>query len=127
MALLLGHGATYGISAIPCALEVPRAELKTSACVGAMRTLIPEVFAGEVSFGAAGYRASHGSEGSTCSSAVSPRFNSSPSRSLLRGFCDARRHGAVLLSGLLSQSKSGPLSRMHGLALGSRAHSHSFA
>ena len=33
----------------------------------------------------------------------------------------------VLLSGLLSQSKSGPLSRMHGLALGSRAHSHSFA
>jgi hypothetical protein len=37
------------------------------------------------------------------------QFNSSLARSLLRGFCDARRHGVVLLSGLLSQSKSGPL------------------
>jgi hypothetical protein len=48
-------------------------------------------------------------------------------RSLLRGYCDALRRCAVLLSGLLSQSESGPLSRMHGLALGSRAHSHGFA
>jgi hypothetical protein len=39
----------------------------------------------------------------------SPQINSSLARSLLRGHCDARRHGAVLLPGLLSQSKSGPL------------------
>jgi len=39
----------------------------------------------------------------------SPRINSSLARSLLRGLCDALRHCAVLLSGLLSQSKSGPL------------------
>ena len=37
------------------------------------------------------------------------QFHSSLARSLLQGFCDALRHGAVLLSGLLSQSKSGPL------------------
>jgi len=37
------------------------------------------------------------------------QFHSSLARSLLRGFCDALRHCAVLLSGLLSQSKSGPL------------------
>jgi hypothetical protein len=37
------------------------------------------------------------------------QFHSSLARSLLRGFCDARRHCAVLLSGPLSQSKSGPL------------------
>ena len=55
------------------------------------------------------------------------RFNSSLTRSLLRGQCDARRHCVVLLSGLLSQNRSGPLSRMHDLALGSRAHSHGFA
>jgi hypothetical protein len=70
---------------------------------------------------------SSGSGGSDCSVGVSPRFNSSLTRSLLRGQCDARRHGVVLLSGLLSQSRSGPLSRMHDLALGSRAHSHGFA
>jgi hypothetical protein len=39
----------------------------------------------------------------------SPQINSSLARSLLRGFCDALRHCAVLLSGLLSQSKSGSL------------------
>jgi hypothetical protein len=70
---------------------------------------------------------SSGSGRSDCSVGVSPRFNSSRTRSLLRGQCDARRHGVVLLSGLLSQSRSGPLSRMHDLALGSRAHSHGFA
>jgi hypothetical protein len=70
---------------------------------------------------------SSGSERSDCSIGVSPRFNSSLTRSQLRGLCDARRHGVVLLSGLLSQSRSGPLSRMHDLALGSRAHSHGFA
>ena len=37
------------------------------------------------------------------------QFHSSLARSLLRGFCDALRHCAVLLSGLHSQSKSGPL------------------
>ena len=70
---------------------------------------------------------SSGSERSDCSISVSPRFNSSLTRSLLRGQCDARRHCVVLLSGLLSQNRSGPLSRMHDLALGSRAHSHGFA
>jgi hypothetical protein len=70
---------------------------------------------------------SSGSERSDCSIGVSPRFNSSLTRSLLRGQCDARRRCVVLLSGLLSQNRSGPLSRMHDLALGSRAHSHGFA
>src|SRR5271157_1395455 len=37
------------------------------------------------------------------------QFHSSLARSLLRGSCDALRHCAVLLAGLLSQSKSGPL------------------
>jgi hypothetical protein len=52
--------------------------------------------------------ASPGSGNSIVLQCVS-QFHSSLARSLLRGLCDALRHCAVLLSGLLSQSKSGPL------------------
>jgi hypothetical protein len=45
----------------------------------------------------------------------------------LRATSGALRHIAALLSGLLSQSQFGPLSRMRGSALGSRAPCSGFA
>ena len=108
---LLGHGKANGISPLLCALERGRAEQQTSDTGCEMRLFVLRSggekvwiwFAGHKIYGIARKREF------AWFRCESPRFNSSLARSLLRGFCDALRHGAVLLSGLLSQSESGPL------------------
>ena len=113
---LLGHGEANEILPLLCVLEHGRAEQPTRDTGCEMRCLVSRTgsrgqAAREVGSGVAG----HWTDGivrkwrdRSVLMRVS-RFNSSLARSLLRGFCDALRHCAVLLSGLLSQSKSGPL------------------
>jgi hypothetical protein len=111
MKSLLGHGGTNGISPSLCAIERGRAEQQTGDSGCEMRLFVQR--SGEEKRGS-GFTG-HWTDGivrkrrdRSVLMRVS-RFNSSLARSLLRGFCDALRHGTVLLSGLLSQSKSGPL------------------
>ncbi len=108
---LLGREVAIRISSLLCALECGRAELKTRDTGCEMWLFAPRSGSEKCGSGVAG----HGSYGiarrhRVCIVQVRvSQFHSSLARSLLRGLCDARRHGAVLLSGLLSQSKSGPL------------------
>ena len=109
---LLGQDAMNTTSPVLCArLRVAAAGPKTARLRSCeMRLFAPEVWACRKWLWFAGRMTSSGSEvDRIVLIVVSPRFNSSLTRSLLRGQCDARRHGVVLLSGLLSQSKSGPL------------------
>jgi hypothetical protein len=108
---LLGHGVTIGISSLLCALEHGRSEQQSaipdSRCVSLFHGLAARK--ADLDLPVFGLTASPGSVEFVSFRCESPQINSSLARSLLRGFCDARRHGAVLLSGLLSQSESGPL------------------
>jgi hypothetical protein len=111
MKSLLGHDGANGISSLLCALERGRAEQQTRNTGCEMRLFVPRSGDGKCGSGFAGnkvYGIARKRE-FAWSRCESPRINSSLARSLLRGFCDARRHCAVLLSGLLSQSESGPL------------------
>ena len=107
MQSLLGHGEVNGITPLLCALERDYAEWKTCDAGCEMRFFVPRSDGEKVDLVCRGM-ASPGSGSSVVLQCVS-QFHSSLARSLLRGFCDALRHCAVLLSGLLSQSKSGPL------------------
>ena len=116
MKSLLGHGETNGISPLLCALECGRSEQQTRDTGCEMRCLVSrsgprglEARKADLDLPVFGLTASPGSVEFVSFRCESPQINSSLARSLLRGFCDARRHGAVLLSGLLSQSESGPL------------------
>ena len=107
MRSLPGLGVTDGISPLLCALERDHAEWKTCDTGREMRLFVQRSDAKSGDLVCRGM-ASPGSGNSIVLQCVS-QFHSSLARSLLRGFCDALRHCAVLLSGLLSQSKSGPL------------------
>jgi len=107
MQSLLGHGEAKGITPFLCALERDHAECKTRDTVCETRLFVPRYDGEKVDLVCRGM-ASPGSGNSIVLQCVS-QFHSSRARSLLRGLCDALRHCAVLLSGLLSQSKSGPL------------------
>ena len=113
---LLGHGLTNGIPPLLFALEYSRAEQQTSESGCEMRCLVSRSGSrglaarkADLVLPGIGPMASPGSGEFASFRCESPRINSSLARSPLRGFCDALRHGAVLLSGLLSQSKSGSL------------------
>jgi hypothetical protein len=123
---LVGQDVADRTSTFPCVVEREHAEAKRAMEAAKCGSLSRGLLVREVALVCRSMTSS-GSGRSDCSISVSPRFNSSLTRSLLRGLCAARRHCVVLLSGLLSQNRSGPLSRMHDLALGSRAHSHGFA
>jgi hypothetical protein len=107
MQSLLGHGEANGITPLLCALERDHAEWKTRDTGREMRLFVQRSDARSGDLVCRGMT-SPGSGNSLVLQCVSP-FHSSLARSLLRGLCDALRHCAVLLSGLLSQSKSGPL------------------
>jgi len=107
MKSLLGHGEANGISPFLCTLERDHAEWKTCDTGREMRIFVPRSDSEKADLVCRGM-ASPGSGNSIVLQCVS-QFHSSLARSLLRGLCDALRHCAVLLSGLLSQSKSGPL------------------
>ena len=107
MRSLLGHGEANRITPLLCALECSRAELQTCDTGREMRIFVPRSDSEKADLVCRGM-ASPGSGNSIVLQCVS-QFHSSLARSLLRGLCDALRHCAVLLSGLLSQSKSGPL------------------
>jgi hypothetical protein len=107
MQSLLGHGEANGITPLLCALERDHAEWKTCDAGSEMRLFVPRSDGEKVDLVCL-VMASPGSGNSLVLQCVS-QFHSSLARSLLRGLCDALRHCAVLLSGLLSQSKSGPL------------------
>jgi len=107
MQSLLGHGEANEITPLLCALECDHAEWKTCDAGCEMRLFVPRSDARSGALVCRGM-ASPGSGNSIVLQCVS-QFHSSLARSLLRGYCDALRHYAVLLSGLLSQSKSGPL------------------
>ena len=107
MQSLLGHGEANGITPLLCALERDHAEWKTCDAGCEMRLFVQRSDGEKVDLVCRGM-ASPGSGRALFLKRVS-QFHSSLARSLLRGFCDALRHCAVLLSGLLSQSKSGPL------------------
>ena len=107
MQSLLGHGEANGISPFLCALERDHAEWKISNAGCEMRPFVPRLGARSGNLSAGEW---HRQEAwSALFLARVSQFHSSLARSLLRGYCDALRHCAVLLSGLLSQSKSGPL------------------
>ena len=112
MQSLLGHGEANGITPLLCALERDHAEWKTRDALYGMP--LPLLCFGsrgqarEVWIWFAGQWHRQKAGAALFLKCVS-QFHSSLARSLLRGFCDALRHCAVLLSGLLSQSKSGPL------------------
>jgi hypothetical protein len=107
MQSLLGHGEVNGITPLLCALERDHAEWKTCDAGSEMRLFVQRSGARSGDMVRRGM-ASPESRNSIVLQCVS-QFHSSLARSLLRGLCDALRHCAVLLSGLLSQSKSGPL------------------
>ena len=107
MQSLLGHDEANGITPLLCAFERDYAEWKTGDAVCEMRLFVPRSDSEKVDL-VCREMASPGSGNSIVLQCVS-QFHSSLARSLLRGLCDALRHCAVLLSGLLSQSKSGPL------------------
>ena len=125
MKSLLGHGEANRISPLLCALECDYAERKTRDTACELRLFVQSSDAKSMDRVCRGM-ASPGSVESVFLKRVS-QFHSSLARSLLRGLCDALRalHRSAFRTPL--QSKSGPCSRMHGLALGSRAHSHRFA
>ena len=112
MQSFLGHGEANGITPLLCALEREHAEWKTrDALYGMPFPLLcfgsrGQARAGWIWFAGEWHRQEAGA--ALFLKGVS-QFYSSLARSLLRGYCDALRHYAVLLSGLLSQSKSGPL------------------
>jgi len=108
MQSLLGHGEANGISPELCALERDYTERKTRDAKREMRPLVQRSGSAECVSGFAGEWRSQEARRALFLKCVS-KVHSSLARSLLRGFCDARRHCAVLLSGLLSQSESGPL------------------
>ena len=111
MESLLGHGEVNEISPILCALERDHVERKTCDAGCEMQLFVQRSGEETRGSGVAGL----GTDGIARKQGVCivqmrvSQINSSLARSLLRGFCDALRHGAVLLSGLLSQSKSRPL------------------
>ena len=107
MQSLLGHGEENEITSLLCSLEHDHAEWKTRDTGREMRLFVPRSDGEKDDLVCRGM-ASPESGNSIVLQCVS-QFHSSLARSLLRGFCDALRHCAVLLSGLLSQSKSGPL------------------
>jgi hypothetical protein len=107
MKSLLGHGEANGITPLLCALERDHAEWKTRDTECEMRVFVQRSGARSMDLVCRGM-ASPGSRNSIVLKCVS-QFHSSLARSLLRGLCDALRHCAVLLFGLLSQSESGPL------------------
>ena len=107
MQSLLGHDEAKGITPFLCALERDHAECKTRDTGCETRLFVPRSDGEKVDLVCRGM-ASPESGSSIVLQCVS-QFHSSRARSLLRGLCDALRHCAVLLSGLLSQSKSGPL------------------
>lgn len=104
---LPGQGMASEIPPLLCALEYGRAEWQTSDTACEMRPFVPRS-GGEAGSGLP-VEGRVGKQRDRVQMRVSPGSIPSLARSLLRGLCDARRHGAVLLSGLLSQSKSGPL------------------
>ena len=107
MQSLLGHGEANGITPLLCALERDRAEWQTRDNRCEMPLFVP--------------RSGARSMDMVCRAMASPESGSSvvleaclpvpflTSSVTASGLCDALRHCAVLLSGLLSQSKSGPL------------------
>jgi hypothetical protein len=107
MQSVLGHGEANGITPFLCALERDHAVCKTRDTGCEMRIFVPRSDARSGDLVCRGM-ASPGSGNCIVLQRVS-QFHSSLARSLLRGLCDALRHCTVLLSGLLSQSKSGPL------------------
>jgi hypothetical protein len=107
MQSLLGHGLANVITPLLCALERDHAELQTHDAWREMRLFVERSGARCMDL-VCRRMASPGSGNSIVLQCVS-QFHSSLARSLLRGLCVALRHCAVLLSGLLSQSKSGPL------------------
>jgi len=107
MQSLHGHGEANGMPLTLCALERESAEQKTRENGCKMRPIVQRSGARSRDLVCRGM-ASPGSVESVVLEACLP-VHSSLARSLLRGLCDALRHVAVLLSGLLSQSKSGPL------------------
>jgi hypothetical protein len=101
------HGEANGISPFLCALERDQAEWKTRDAMCEMRLFVPRLAARRLIWFA---REWHRQEaGAALFLECVSQFHSSLARSLLRGLCVALRHCAVLLSGLLSQSKSGAL------------------
>jgi hypothetical protein len=105
---LLVHGVKDGISPIQRAFECSRAEFSDGRMQMRDAAFCPEIRRREVTSWFAG-RMRRQAASRLRPSSESLQFNSSPARSLLQGLYDARRHIAVLLSGLLSQSKSGSL------------------
>jgi len=104
----LGRSVRNEISRLVCASECGFAEQKTADRNYEMPTFAPES-GGRDGSGLPVKRHRQEAGGSDRSDVCLPGSIPSLARSLLRGYCDARRHGTVLLSGLLSQSKSGPL------------------
>jgi len=108
MQSLLGHGEAVEISLLQCAFKRGCTELQDARYRVRDAAFCPEVFGREVDAGLP-VKLVGRQPGICFVQGESLQFNSSPARSLLQGFYDARRHVAVLLSGLLSQSESGPL------------------
>jgi hypothetical protein len=107
MQSLLGHGEANGISPFLCALGRDHAEWKTRDAVREMRLIVQRSDARRLIWFAGEWHRQEA--GAALFLKCVSQFHSSLARSLLRGLCVALRHCAVLLSGLLSQSKSGPL------------------
>ena len=108
MESLIGLDRTSGISPVPCALGRRRADHETGDTGCEMRLFAPGSGCAECESDLPADGIARKRRDRIVQMRVSGS-NSSTVRSLLRGLCDARRHCAVLLSGLLSQSKSGPL------------------
>jgi hypothetical protein len=99
---LLGHGVTIGISSLLCALEHGRSEqqsaIPNARCVSLFHGLAARK--ADLDLPVFGLTASPGSVEFVSFRCESPQINSSLARSLLRGFCDARRQArsSALLS-----------------------------
>ena len=122
---LSGHGMASEIAPLLCALEYGRAERRTSDAGREMPLFVPRS-GGEAGFGLP-VEGMAGEQRDCVQTRVSPV----PFR-LLLGHC----FGAYATPGGTApfcfpdsspRASLGPCSRMHGLALGSRAHSHGFA
>jgi hypothetical protein len=122
----LSPNPSLNLSTLSRERELGNLQPKTGSATHRNASLPRDMDAAQVLLGCR-WEASAGSGRIALFLAVSPQFNSSLARSLLRGLCDALRHIAVLLSGLLSRNRSGPLLQNARLGLGSRAHSHGVA
>ena len=107
MQSLLGHGEANGITPLLCALERDHAERKTRDAGSEMRLFVQRSGARRMDLVCRGMASPESMESVVLEVCLPvPFLTSSVTAS---GLCDALRHCAVLLSGLLSQSKSGPL------------------